>query len=314
MCTAISQGGYFGRNLDWEHSFGEKIVITPQNYSFRFRHAPTFSRHYAIIGAAIEENDYPLYFDAVNEKGLAAAGLNFPTYCKYMPFCQGVENVASFEIIPYILSQCACVSEAEKLLSRINITEESFSPSLPPSPLHFLIADSKQSIVLEQTSKGRNIWRNETGTLTNSPSFDMQLFYLSNFLNLSPKEGENRFSDKLSLSPCSRGMGAFSLPGDFSSSSRFVKAAFLNLNSPKNFVEGENVAQIFNILGSIMQIKGACLIGGKSEYTVYSSCINLSKGIYYYKTYCGNICSVDINKEDLKGNSLISYPFKENEL
>ena len=33
--------------------------------------------HYAIIGMAHVADDYPLYYDAVNEKGLGMAGLNF---------------------------------------------------------------------------------------------------------------------------------------------------------------------------------------------------------------------------------------------
>lgn len=311
MCTAISFGRYFGRNLDWEHSFGEEIVVTPQNFPLKFCHGQTFSRHYAFIGAALP-GYFPLYFDAANEKGLAAAGLNFPHFCHYNQYCEGFENVASFEIIPYVLSQCASVSEAKKLLSRINITDDAFSPSMPPSPLHFIIADSSECLVLEQTVKGRTIYENNVKILTNSPTFDMQLFYLSNFLNLSPCEGENRFSNKITLSPCSRGMGAFFLPGDFSSPSRFVKSAFLTLNSPKFIDENENIRHLFNILGNVSQIKGSNIIDGKSEYTIYSACINTAKGIYFYKTYNGTFRGVDMHSADLAAKILISYPFSDN--
>ena len=40
MCTAITfhaKSHYFGRNLDFEHDFGEQVVITPRNYPFVFR-------------------------------------------------------------------------------------------------------------------------------------------------------------------------------------------------------------------------------------------------------------------------------------
>ena len=71
MCTAISFNSgcncYFGRNLDYEHSFGEKICITPRNYCFNFSNGLSVSESYAIIGMALPLDDYPLYFDATNE-------------------------------------------------------------------------------------------------------------------------------------------------------------------------------------------------------------------------------------------------------
>jgi choloylglycine hydrolase len=39
-----------------------------------------------MIGTAIVADDYPLYFDAVNEDGLCAAGLNFPGNAVYHSF------------------------------------------------------------------------------------------------------------------------------------------------------------------------------------------------------------------------------------
>ena len=80
MCTAAtyqSAGFYFGRTLDYEVSYGNQIVITPRNYALRFRHTEDQPHHYAIIGMGLVAEDYPLYYDAMNEKGLCMAGLNF---------------------------------------------------------------------------------------------------------------------------------------------------------------------------------------------------------------------------------------------
>lgn len=38
---------------------------------------PEMKRHYAILGMAHVAEGYPLYYDAINEKGLGMAGLNF---------------------------------------------------------------------------------------------------------------------------------------------------------------------------------------------------------------------------------------------
>lgn len=67
---------YFGRTLDYEVSYGNQIVITPRNYALRFRHTEDQPHHYAIIGMGLVAENYPLYYDAMNEKGLCMAGLN----------------------------------------------------------------------------------------------------------------------------------------------------------------------------------------------------------------------------------------------
>ena len=115
MCTAItyqSNDFYFGRTLDYEHGYGEQVVITPRHFPLAFRKMGTLDRHYAIIGMACVAEGYPLYFDGINEKGLGMAGLNFVGNAHYRQPLSGRDNVAGFEFIPWILSQCASVKEA----------------------------------------------------------------------------------------------------------------------------------------------------------------------------------------------------------
>ena len=123
MCTAIcyrSNSSYFGRNLDLDRGYGEGVVITPRNYEIKMRYEKSIRSHYAMIGMATVVNDYPLYYEATNEKGLSIAGLNFPGNAVYHHFAEGKDNVAPFEFILWILAQCACVNEARALLDKIN--------------------------------------------------------------------------------------------------------------------------------------------------------------------------------------------------
>jgi len=109
MCTAItykSHYHYFGRNLDLEFSYGESVAITPRKFVFEFRNSKKIENHYAIIGMAITQNGFPLYFDATNEKGLSAAALNFPGNAIYHDISDNADNIASFELIPWVLCQC----------------------------------------------------------------------------------------------------------------------------------------------------------------------------------------------------------------
>ena len=148
------------------------------------------------------------------------------------------------------------------------------------------------------------------GVLTNNPPFNEMMFQLSNYMNLSPKEPQNHFSDKLKLSPYCLGMGAIGLPGDLSSISRFIRASFVKMNSVSGDLESESISQFFHILDSVNQQKGCCETGdGKYEVTIYTSCCNASKGIYYYTTYENHqITAVDMMKENLDGNCILKYP------
>ena len=107
-----------------------------------------------------------------------------------------------------------------------------------------------------------------------------------------------------------RGMGGMGLPGDLSSASRFIKAAFTRLNSISGDTESESISQFFHILGSVAQQRGLTQVRpGEYEITLYSSCCNTDKGIYYYTTYENSrITGVDMRLEDLNGSSLVCYP------
>lgn len=313
MCTAISyktNNLYFGRTLDYDFSYCEEVCITPRNYVFNFKHVQPIKSHYAIIGMAYTVEDYPLYYDAVNEKGLCIAGLNFVNNASYNSKNTIKDNIAVFELIPWVLSQCASVEDVKKLLEKINLTDTAFSENLPPASLHWLIADKDCSITLEAVQSGMFVYDNPVGVLTNNPSFDIQMFSLNDYWHLSAKSPHKKFCNKIDLTEYSRGMGAIGLPGDLSSRSRFVRACFTKLNSVCGNGEEESVGQFFHIMDTVSQTRGCCDIGDRQyEITVYTSCCNADKCIYYYTTYNNRqITAVDMHKEDLNGNKLIRYP------
>ena len=319
MCTAVTyktKDHYFGRNLDLEYSYMETVTVTPRNYPFAFRKMRRMETHYAMIGMAYVADGYPLYYDATNEKGLSMAGLNFPENADYKPFQDGKDNVSPFELIPWILGRCATVAEARVLLQRINLLNEHFSPELPLSPLHWILSDRECSITLESVKSGIKIYDNPVGVLTNNPTFDYHMYNLSNFMGLSIADPVNSFAPGLVLEPYSRGMGALGLPGDTSSASRFVKAAFVKLNSASGESEAESVSQFFHILKSVEMQRGCVLLrNGKLDLTIYSSCCNTDRGIYYYTTYDNSsITAVDMHRENLDGRELRSYPLQKNQV
>lgn len=313
MCTAVTyktRDFYLGRTLDYEFSYGDEVTVTPRNYSFNFRHMGKMNTHYAMIGMAYVTEDYPLYYDAVNEKGLCIAGLNFVGNADYKEIVPGKNNVAQFEFIPWILGQCDSVQKAKVLLENINLTNTPFSKELPLAELHWLICDRNEAITVESVKEGIRVYPNPVGVLTNNPPFDEQMFQLNNYMHLSPKSPQNNFSKELALHTYSRGMGALGLPGDLSSQSRFVRAAFVKMNSLSGDSENESVSQVFHIMGSVDQQRGCCDVGEeKYEITIYTACCNADKGIYYYTTYDNHqITAVNMHNENLDGVDLVHYP------
>lgn len=305
MCTAISfnaNGHFFGRNLDLERGYGEGVVVTPRNYKFKMRCGEKLQKHYALIGMAAVAGDYPLYFEAANEKGLCMAGLNFPNNAVYHPENDNKINIAPFEFIPYVLGRCRDIAETEKLLLKINLVNISFSQDLPLSPLHWLISDGKKALTVESTADGLKIYENTVGILTNNPPFLKQMENLKKHSNVFLQmQFKNDGSENYSL-----GMESNGLPGGFSSVDRFVRAAFVKQKSPTDISGEIAINQFFHILGSVAMPKGSVVTpSGEYEYTRYSCCINLSEMDYYYTTYddCQRL-KISLRDYDLNGDSV----------
>ncbi len=313
MCTAISfktKDHYFGRNLDLDRSYGEEVCVIPRKYPFVYRKVEKQNEHFAIIGMATVVDGIPLLYDGTNEFGLSMAGLNFPGNAYYSSVKEGKDNISPFEFIPWILGACKTVEEAKKLLERINLVDISFSEHLPLSPLHWMISDKKQSIVVEAMKSGLHIHQNPVGVITNNPPFEYHLFNLNNYRNLKTVNGENTFAENMPLDNYCQGLGAIGLPGDLSSTSRFVRMVFNKENSICDGSENSSVSQFFHLLASVEMVRGACrLANGENDITVYSSCVNTDKGIYYYTTYDNHrINCVDMRKTDLESMAISRFP------
>lgn len=315
MCTAAAyksgENRFFGRNLDLEALYQSNVVVRPRGIKMEFRNAEPIDRPFAIIGMATVVNNTPLFYDACNEKGIGIAGLNFPEG-QYHDVKEQGANIASFELIPWILGQCSTLDEVKNLIADLNVTNISFAPEMPASPLHWMISDGEKHIVVESMPEGLKVYDNPVGVMTNNPSFNYQLRKLEDFHNISAKTTPNGdFGGGYTPNAYSRGMGSQGLPGGLDSSSRFVKVAFTHQNSISGGEGQQDISQFFHILESVYQQRGLCDLGnGKYEYTIYTSCMDLKNHIYHYTSYENHqITAVDMKKENLDGDQLAIYPF-----
>ena len=143
----------FGRTLDLDTHFGEAPTLTPRRYPFSFADCYPLTHHYALLGMATvmdgtAARGYPLYAEAMNEKGLCMAGLRFAESAVYAPRPQaGFLNLAPWELIPYLLGTCATVAEARACKARLGDP-----PDLPgdySSPSRFTRAALLRKWVIE---------------------------------------------------------------------------------------------------------------------------------------------------------------------
>lgn len=316
MCTAIRCGGkrsFLARTLDLEYSYNEKVTVLPKNFPLKFRHTDTLKRHYAMIGMATSVGGYPLYYDGVNEYGLSMAGLNFPISASFGRYENGKRNIAVFELIPYVLSRYMKAEEAVKDIRSLNIIGENFSENMPSAPLHFIIADKKDCYTVERTLSGLKIYDNDVGVLTNEPPFDFHRRNLSLYMNLSSEKSENRFARGIDLERFSKGMGAVGLPGDNSSTSRFVRAAFNKFSMEKGgYIE--SAGDVFNLMSSVFVVRGSVMENSEPALTLYTAVMDLDESIYYFSTEnCRQISSVSLKNEDLDKSEIIEYSLSKKE-
>lgn len=292
MCTGIrfsdNNGNmYFGRNLDWSVGYGEKVVITPRNYSHNSAFLGELPVKYALIGMGIVEEETPLYFDCGNEEGLAVAGLNFPGYAEYeKEEIEGKTNIAAYEFPLWVAMNFASVDEVEKELYNVAIVSKPINDKFPVSMLHWIIGDSKRSIVVEYTKNGMEVFRNDVDVLANQPGFAWHRENIRNYMNADSDMPESVEWNCAKMKPFGSGSMMRGIPGDYYSTSRFVRVAYLNTHYPVKSSEEENVSRLFHTLAGVSMIDGAAKMGdGEYEKTIYTGGFSSATKTYYYNTY-----------------------------
>lgn len=261
MCTAINQTqGYhlFGRTLDIHASYGEQVVLTPRNYPLPYAHLPTPDHALAMLGVAHVAHDFPLYYDAVNEAGLGMAALRFQDHAVYHTPKEGKQNLASFELMPYLLSQCQTMEDALQHLTHINITNHAFSSALPTTPLHWMLSDAHTSVVVESTQEGLQVYPNPTHVLTNAPPFPVQM--------------AGHYTRHLTF--------------EMTSESRFDRGVFINTHTLPETQPDQAVERFFHVMATVALPKGCHRTpDGHPHYTVYTACGDPKTMTYHTTTY-----------------------------
>lgn len=292
MCTAIRLSDdhvnvYLARNLDWTTGFGERVVLTPTSFAVTSPFGAIATVRHAVIGMGIVEHGTPLYFDCGNDAGLAVAGLNFPGYARYAPGpVTGATNVAAFEFPLWIASQFSTVDEVATALADVVIVDRPIDERLPSSLLHWIVGDASRAIVVEHTSDGIGVFDDDVDVLANQPGFAWHRENLRNYLNVSPDYPREAVVGRAHLRPFGAGSSMRGVPGDYTSPSRFVRAAYVNGHYPLKAGEAENVSRAFHTLQQVAMVDGcAAMESGEFETTRYTGLFSSRTQTYYWNTY-----------------------------
>ena len=302
--------------MDIEYSFNQSIIFIPRNFKcVNKSNKKELTTKYAVLGMGTIFDDYPTFADGMNEKGLGCAGLNFPVYVSYSKEdIEGKTNIPVYNFLLWVLANFSSVEEVKEALKNANIVDIPISENIPNTTLHWMISDiTGKSIVVEQTKEKLNVFDNNIGVLTNSPTFDWHVANLNQYVGLRYNQvPEFKLGDQ-SLTALGQGTGLVGLPGDFTPASRFIRVAFLRDAMIKNDKDSIDLIEFFHILNNVAMVRGSTrTVEEKSDLTQYTSCMCLEKGIYYYNTYENNqINAIDMNKENLDGNEIKTYKYNK---
>ena len=321
MCIAITlktseNHQLVGRNFDIHPMNDLSVALVPREFEYVNRVTnEEMKTKYAVLGMGLFYENHILFCDGVNEKGLSCLMLQLSKFSTWShKIRKDKVNIAPYDVAFWVLSNFSTISELMEGLKQLNIVALPDDQTALSTEIHWLVSDtSGQSIVIERTRDKLTVYNNKVGVLANSPTFDWHLNNLDCYINVKSEQPEETKWGQQMLSPYSNGFGTIGLPGDFSSPSRFVKAAFLR--NHVNVGEGDEsaISECFHILDNFVVPRGVVETPKRKEchLTKYSACLCLETQLYYYKTSSNQqIQVIDLNKENLdaKGLKLFPYP------
>lgn len=321
-CTGISfkaaDGSYVvARTIEWAGgTLKSEYTIVPRgeelvSYTPQGRNGMKFKVKHGFVGMSVVEPGFVA--EGMNEAGLSAGLFYFPNYGSYATYdAQKNDNtIADLQLVQWMLSQFATIDEVVAALPTIHVV------SLEPSMLtiHWRIAEpSGRQVVLEIINGEYHVHENKIGVLTNSPDFTWHITNLNNYVNLHPGVAPSQKWGDVELSSISAGSAFHGIPGDVTSPSRFVRAAFFVATAPQRATSFDTVLQCFHILNNFDVPIGVEHSMGDvpkdmpsaTQWTVVSDTAN--RRIYYRTAYNSNIRCIDLKSIDFERVRSGAYP------
>lgn len=320
-CTGISLRSSDGaavvaRTVEWALSDAQhnKIMIVPRNKIFKSKTPDGFNGQqwtgqYGFV--SMTAYDQPFGPDGMNEKGLYVGMYYLPGYASYNTYKPELSDrsMSVGDFMQWMLSSFVTVEEVKRHINDIRvITVDDPNFGGAALPFHWKVADaSGESIIIEIVDEGKiEIYDAFLGVITNSPTYDWHLTNLRNYIKLSPTPSQPISVDNLDLTPLGAGSGLKGLPGDYTPTSRFVRAATLTATARPLVTADDAVFEAFRILDSFNIPLGAVapkvnIAKDIESATQITSASDLKNKRYYFHTMNNRqVRMIDLNTIDFK--------------
>lgn len=319
MCTSLTYqtttgDQFLARTMDFAFELGGRPVAIPRHHHFNSAtNAAGFDAPYSFVGTGRDLNGY-VFVDGVNEHGVSAAALYFAGMAHYADApVDGKVNLASHEVLMWILGNVKSTAELGDRLAELNITEAAAPLLNIVVPLHWIISDrTGATYVLEQEADGIHYMKNPVGVMTNTPDFNWHLKNLSNYVQLQPTPHPDRQYGDLDVSAFGPGSGALGMPGDYTSVSRFVRTVFMRQHTEAVDTDAAAVNALSHMLNSVEIPKGVKIkADGSADYTQYRAYMSMNEPAFYIQPYADQtITRVALTTELMTAAQPTEFPLK----
>ena len=336
-CTSFvlkgSDGGrVYGRTMEFGMPLNSQAVLIQRGTLLRgngpdggIGNGLTWTSRYAVVGLnALGLKD--VLPDGMNEKGLAGGLQYFAGYAQYqsVPPGQTKRSINSAQLLTYVLTNFSSIEEVKRGLPQVLVNGAAIKAFGGPLPIHMTLHDRRGKSLSVEYMKGElTMMDNPTGTYTNDPPFPYHLAAAGNYANLRAMPPDELTVNGLKLPPVSTGGGLHGLPGDFLSTSRFIRALMLSHYAPTNLTTKQQVGTAFRLLGQFDLPPGSILLppggsfGGAGSVTTYEitewSVVADQKNLVYYIQTYGNpgLRSLNIDQLPLDGGAIKLMPLNQ---
>lgn len=323
-CTGISLNAGDGsrvvaRTVEWAATPMQcGYVVAPrghvhQSFTPTGENGMKYTSIYGYVGIYTEYE--PFVVEGINETGLSAGLFFFPQYGDYAPYnaADNDKTLCDMQFVSWVLSRCSSIDQLKDEIKNIDLVTLNHKIGA----VHWRIAEPNgRMVVMEVVNGVPNFYENKLGVLTNAPGFKWHMTNLNNYINLVPGSSPDRhIAQGVTLQPLGHGSGMLGIPGDFTSPSRFVRAAFFQTTAPVWDTGYETVVQAFHILNNFdipigSQHVRAEIPKGLPSATQFTAVTDQTAMKLYYRTAwnsnirCINLMDIDFHRVKYQSHPL----------
>ncbi|UXV34774.1 choloylglycine hydrolase family protein [Staphylococcus sp. IVB6181] len=317
MCTSLTytsqyDSNYLARTMDFSFALNSFPKVIPRHHDWTTMNGRDFTLDYGFVGTAMTVNGV-VFADGVNEQGLAVSVLYYQEEASYATSTSSDNiNLEPEEFIMWALGMNDSIKELKEQVDSVRLLKQ-VNPALDSAPpLHFMVTDQTgQSVVVIPADGQLIIKENPVRVLTNNPNLEWHYQNLRQYTNFNVEAPSPSLLGIETIRPLGVEAGTETLPGGYTSPSRFVKMAHFRQFIEDTEDDRKRLNNLFKLLDTVSIPRGIVLDEGTIYYTQYQAIADTHHLTYYFKDYSSNnIYKIKLTEELLSSREEKSYVVK----